>query len=122
MRQTNKYGHIFSLCVRLLLMLDQGTYNRRQMAEELHVSGPTVARYLALFRTKLQIEITFLASVPKKTEIPRKRGRLGVMVVSNWGRVNRRKTIRFCRLYMEGTSGNDNPGIVDLLGVLLSIS
>lgn len=122
MRQTNKYGHIFSLCVRLLLMLDQGTYNRRQMAEELHVSVPTVARYLALFRTKLQIEITFLASVPKKTEIPRKRGRLGVMVVSNWGRVNRRKTIRFCRLYMEGTSGNDNPGIVDLLGVLLSIS
>ncbi len=83
---------------KLLLMLDEGRYNRDQLAEELGISTAKVARYFVVLRVLFHMEIVFYSSpvIDEKTG-KRGRGRTGVMGIRSWGILPEQRCLEVCR-------------------------
>ena len=106
---------LFSRCARIILMLDEGKYDRTQMATALGVSVPTVARDLALFKEKFRVSIGFRVDPAGKS---RMRGRTGSLFIADWGLVKREKTLRLCRAFLRANPDKKDPDAADLFKLL----
>ncbi len=109
---------LFSRCARILLMLDEGRYNRSQMAEKLGVSVPTVARYLSLFRDRFEMKIAFRVDPAGQYGVVRLRGRSGALFISEWGVIKRERAIRLCKAFLRATADKSDPDNADLFKFL----
>jgi hypothetical protein len=109
---------LFSRCARIILMLDEGKYNRTQMAAILGVSVPTVARYLSLFREKFKVTIGFRVDPAGRGGVVRARGRSGSLFVADWGLVKREKALRLCRAFLRANPDKADPDNADLFKFL----
>jgi hypothetical protein len=109
---------LFSRCARIMLMLDEGKYNRTQMAAALNISVPTVARYLALFRDKFKVKIDFKVDPAGQAGVARARGRSGSLYIADYGLVKRSKAMRLCRAFLRSANPGTEPDNSDLFKFL----
>ena len=109
---------LFSRCARIALMLDEGKYNRTQMAAALGVSVPTVARYLSLFRQKFRVNIGLRVAPAGQAGVARARGRSGSLYIVDWGLVKREKALRLCRAFLRANPDKQDPDNADLFKFL----
>ncbi len=79
-------------------MLDAGKSSRVQIARELGISTAKVARCFTILRLMFRMRIEFRTMVVMDEKTGRRgRGRMGAMVVSDWGILPRRQTLEVCR-------------------------
>lgn len=109
---------LFSRCARIMLMLDEGKYNRTQMAAALNISVPTVARYLALFRDKFKVQIAIKVDPAGKAGVTRSRGRSGSLYIADYGLIKRSKAMRLCRAFLRSAAPGTDPDNSDLFKFL----
>ncbi len=95
---------------RMLLMLDEGRFNREQIARELGISLAKATRCFVVLRTLFHMRIEFRTIVVVNEKTGRRiRGRTGVMLITDWGILPQQQTLEVCRQLVGEFGKNNRP-------------